>query len=328
MINKKAIKPVFIFSMPRSGSTLLQRVIATNEQVSTVSEPWILLPFLYGLKKEGVYAEYSHFSVYHAIQDLCKEMPNGEEEYLSAVRTAALHIYGSIAQESAVYFLDKTPRYALVVEQIIRTFPDGKFIFLWRNPLSVIGSIVETFYLNKWKLFHSKIDLFDGQANLIEAGKKYSSSALSIKYEDLVKNPYEELGRLEKYLDLDYDSSKLRSFSSITLNGGRGDPTGAKKYTEISTKSIESWKHAITNPWRKYWCRKYLNWLGKERLQIMGYDLDELILSLGQAQNKWDTLVSDLLYSLYGTFYCVLEFKILKDKYRKIMKRKTIKKHD
>ena len=41
-----SIRPIFIFSAPRSGSTLLQRVLAAHTQVATASEPWILLPLL------------------------------------------------------------------------------------------------------------------------------------------------------------------------------------------------------------------------------------------------------------------------------------------
>jgi len=169
MTYKTELQPIFIFSLPRSGSTLLQRMIATNKEVSTASEPWVLLPFLYGLKKEGVYAEYSHLGVYHALQDLCKELPNGEEDYLAAVRSAALKIYGQLSDGNGKYFLDKTPRYALVVEEIIKTFPDGKVIFLWRNPLAVVASIIDTFGSGNWKLFHNKVDLFDGLENLIPA---------------------------------------------------------------------------------------------------------------------------------------------------------------
>lgn len=54
------ITPLFLFSLPRSGSTLAQRMLAAHPAVATVTEPWILLPFLYARKEEGVYAEYRH----------------------------------------------------------------------------------------------------------------------------------------------------------------------------------------------------------------------------------------------------------------------------
>jgi hypothetical protein len=52
-----AINPIFIFSVSRSGSTLVQRVIAAHNGVATVSEPWILLPYLYTSRSRGVTTE-------------------------------------------------------------------------------------------------------------------------------------------------------------------------------------------------------------------------------------------------------------------------------
>ena len=51
--------PIFVFSLPRSGSTLLQRVLMSHNDISSVAEPWILLPQIYSLKKEGTLSEYS-----------------------------------------------------------------------------------------------------------------------------------------------------------------------------------------------------------------------------------------------------------------------------
>jgi len=53
----RLITPIFIFSLPRSGSTLMERILATHPAVGTASEPWILLPFLYTRIRDGVYAE-------------------------------------------------------------------------------------------------------------------------------------------------------------------------------------------------------------------------------------------------------------------------------
>jgi hypothetical protein len=39
--------PLFLLSLPRSGSTLAQRILAAHAGIATTSEPWILLPYLY-----------------------------------------------------------------------------------------------------------------------------------------------------------------------------------------------------------------------------------------------------------------------------------------
>ena len=41
-----SVTPVFIFSLPRSGSTLTQRVLTAHDGVASAAEPWVLLPLL------------------------------------------------------------------------------------------------------------------------------------------------------------------------------------------------------------------------------------------------------------------------------------------
>ncbi|MBA3701438.1 MAG: sulfotransferase [Rubrobacteraceae bacterium] len=42
--------PLFLLSLPRSGSTLAQRFLAAHDAIATASEPWILLPYFYTLR--------------------------------------------------------------------------------------------------------------------------------------------------------------------------------------------------------------------------------------------------------------------------------------
>ena len=323
-----SIKPIFIFSLPRSGSTLLQRMLATYDEVSTTAEPWVLLPFLYALKKEGTYAEYSHSSAYIGLHDFCKELPNEEQDYLAAIRTAVIELYSKAASPDAIYFLDKTPRYALVSREILRVFPDGKVIFLWRNPLSVIASMIDSFNDGKWNIFHSKIDLFDGLESLIQAYEKNLSNVLSIQYEDLVSEPENTLAKITEYLEIEFKESAVDFFSDVTFRGVMGDPTGVKEYREISSKSLVKWKVTLSSPLRKRWCRRYLLWIGKERLSLMGYDLDILLSEIDGIPSSWSKVVPDLFNSMYGSMYCVLEFKILKDKARRLLKGEKLFKHE
>ncbi len=50
---------IFIISLPRSGSTLLQRVLGGHDDVVTSSEPWIMLHPVYGRRDKGISTEYS-----------------------------------------------------------------------------------------------------------------------------------------------------------------------------------------------------------------------------------------------------------------------------
>ncbi len=53
-----SLKPLFLFTLPRSGSTLCQRVLAAHPQIATTTEPHLLLPFFYAFKERELYGHY------------------------------------------------------------------------------------------------------------------------------------------------------------------------------------------------------------------------------------------------------------------------------
>jgi len=275
------LKPLFILSLPRSGSTLMQRVLATDSQIASAAEPWVLLPFVYALKEQGVSAEYEHSLARMALNDFFLELPNGKQDFLSAVGSAVRELYRKAAgTEHVRYFLDKTPRYTLIADEIIDMFPDGKFIYLWRNPLAIIASIIETWGEGKWNIELYEIDLFKGLASMIDAYQAHSENALVVQYESFLMSPEKELFRIQEYLEVKLDPDVLRNFSQVNFKGALGDPTGITNYRAIDAAPLNKWKSVINNPLRKMWCRRYLNWLGEERLKVMGYDLNELLCDL------------------------------------------------
>lgn len=290
------LKPLYIFSLPRSGSTLLQRVLAADSQISSTAEPWVLLPFVYALRGSGIQAEYSHYWANFALNDFIRELPNGQKDYLSAVGSAIRELYQKAAKnKDAQYFLDKTPRYALIADEIIDMFPDGKFIILWRNPLAIIASIVETWGGGKWDVSKCNVDLFDGMASLIDCYQANSKKVLVIQYENFLQSPEKELSRIAEYLELKFNPDMLNAFSQVVFKGKLGDFTGVIDYQAVDTAPLEKWKAVINNPLRKIWCKRYLNWLGEERLRIMGYELNELLRELDSTGLTMSNLFSDVV---------------------------------
>lgn len=293
-VNTSMLKPLFIFSLPRSGSTLLQRVLAADSQIASVAEPWVLLPFVYTLKERGIRAEYSHQLANIALNDFIRELPNGKQDYLSAIGLAMNELYRKVTKDDdARYFLDKTPRYALIADEIIEMFPEGKFIVLWRNPLAVIASIIETWGGGKWNISTHRVDLFDGLANLIDSYQSHSGKVLAVQYESFLQSPEKELSRIAEYLEVKLDADLLKNFHHVKFSGIMVDPTGTKNYRDLDTAPLEKWKATINNPLRKMWCRRYLRWLGEERLRIMGYDLNELFRDLDSTEMSMRNLFMD-----------------------------------
>jgi len=127
------MNPVFIFSLPRSGSTLTQKILASHNYISTTSEPWLLLPILSSFDEDMCYSKFGHKLASNAIRDFYINLPSGLCDYHSEIADFVRKLYTKASSEESIYFVDKTPIYYLVVETIIEIFPDAKFIFLWRN---------------------------------------------------------------------------------------------------------------------------------------------------------------------------------------------------
>jgi hypothetical protein len=294
------LRPIFLLSLPRAGSTLVQRVLATHSEISTAAEPWILLPQIYAMRSRGVVAEYNQELAAQAIHDFINELPRGIDTYRDEMTRFVMRLYSEASGGSPRYFLDKSPRYHLIVHELFELFQDAKFVFLWRNPLAVLASSNETWAGGKWSVHRWKVDLFDGLANLESAYEQHRDRAYAVRYEDLIAEPTETWPKVFQYLDLSFDPKSLSEFGGVPLRGRMGDPSGRVQYDAISTEPLDKWKRSIRNPYRKAWSRRYLEWIGERRLSLMGYRLDDLIRELDGTPSSPRLLASDLLRAAYG----------------------------
>jgi len=312
------IKPLFIFSLPRSGSTLLQRILSSREEIDTAAEPWILLPLMYGMKTRGIAGEYSHKVAGIGTEDFIRRMEGSEEAFYSDLGRFVLGLYQRASRKKeARYFLDKTPRYHLIVEDIIKTFPDGKFIFLWRNPLSVIASMSNTWDAGKWNLHRLEIDIYRGAANLLAACEAHRSRSFSLRYEDLSSQDGDVWPELFQYLEIPYDGEGV-GINNDAVRGRLGDKSGLKAYDRISRESDLKWKQWVCNPLRKKWCKNYIEWLGEKRISGMGYSMDDLLEQLDNVPVGSGHIASDAFRHIKGRIRGRLFDKMLHMLYERI----------
>ena len=289
------IKPIFIFSLPRSGSTLLQRILMGHSEIASVTEPWLMLPFVYAFKKGGTLTEYSHSTCFAAFEDFIKNLPKGKNDYYSSLRHFVLSLYEKQCKNGEQYFLDKTPRYYYIIKEIAEIFPDAKFIFLFRNPVHTFSSILSTWQNNRLKLCGTYQDISQGPKLLTEGYEKIKDKSFAIKYEDFIINPESHLKEILKYLELDYDKSMLSNFGNQNTLGRMGDQTGVKKYKQVSTKSLEKWKSVFNTPFRKWYLKRYIRQLDKKVFDTQGYDRSTILHRIQQMPTDRKSFLQDLM---------------------------------
>jgi hypothetical protein len=301
------IKPIFIFSLPRSGSTLLQRLLSVHSKISTVSEPWFLLPFCYALKPAGVFSEYDHGTCYKAISDFVQQLPNKEYDYNNALSHFVHTLYEKASDLETSYFLDKSPRYYLIIPEIAKIFPNAKFIFLFRNPLQIMASHIETWTNGKLRLERYYGDLYRGPKLLAEGYENLKEKCIRIHFDDLIKNSDEMLKNIFDYLELEYNSSIIENFSQIELNGQFGDKAGYFKYSQIESQVVGKWKEVFATKYRKKFAKKYISKFSSHTLSTFGYDLDMLIKLIDDVKTQKGCHFFDRLDFMISNIFRICE---------------------
>jgi hypothetical protein len=293
-------QPIFLLSLPRSGSTLMQRILASHPEIATAPEPWVLLPLVFAMRERGAWARYGHVPAARAVREFAARLPKGDEDYVVEVRRFVSALYGKASDKPARYFLDKTPRYHFIAQELRRIFPDARLVFLWRNPLSVAASIVETWGNGKWRPDRWKVDLLEGPRNLVAAYEREAEDACAVRYEDLIRDPLREWPRVFGYLGLEFDASFVETLPSVGSPPRMGDRTGSERYRSLSKEPLDKWRGVLASPVRKRWCRSYLLRIGDRALRLMGYDLESLLAELDELPSEGGRLIPDAANGLYA----------------------------
>ena len=300
--------PIFLFSLPRSGSTLLQRVLMSHKDIASVAEPLLMLPFTYAYKKEGVLTEYAHNVSYAALEDFIDNLPNKEDDYYKALGTFATTLYEKQCLNNEQYFLDKTPRYYYIIPEILKIFPTAKFIFLFRNPVHVMSSMIQTWSNGNLKnMYAYERDLNYGPKVLSYGYELLKDKAYAICYEEYVTNPEKYTKEICNYLELEFDETMLNSFIIQNTKGRMGDPSGVKEYKSISISSLSKWKKTFDNTFRKNMIYKYIECMDSNVLEIQGYKKEEILNEIKSFDVKNSFAFKDRTDFLYSNLVRIIK---------------------
>lgn len=268
---------IFIISQPRSGSTLLQRILAGHPSIQTSAETWLLLHPLYALKNEGVTTEFDHRWARSAVSEFLENYTDGPDVYIRGLREWARVIYTNAMERSGKsFFLDKTPRYFFIIPELWRVFPDAKFIFLLRNPLAVLASELTTYVRGDWRvLARFEPDLRRAPSLIMDGMELIGEHAVRVSYEAFVRDPETQLHCLCDRLRINFYPTMLDYSRTPAPVGRMNDPVGIHCHTSPSSDGVDKWKWMLHDPQARHFALSYLEDLGTDTLNALGYAYPE-----------------------------------------------------
>lgn len=274
---------LFLISQPRSGSSLMQQLLLNSNQIYSEPEPWIMLSLISTYKNTPISEGYNPNFTAKNFNFFLNAKADGLKHFKKNIKELALNIYNE-RKVGTYYFLDKTPRYYHVLEELYELFPKAKFVFLVRNPLSVFTSILDYNFRGKYYKFLSSPDRLDDlflAPEEISRFIKNHDNQMLIKYEELVKNPDNELKKIFSYLSLDVPLNK-----SVYIVKGKFNETNSidtkslKKNNQPTEKYLDNWRKSIDNSQKKKLAIGFLKELQTRHSNYFDYDLDEILKDL------------------------------------------------
>lgn len=235
---------IFIVSPPRSGSTLLQRMVGSHSDIFTHPEPHLITPLAYlGYYDTVDKAPFDHINSGEAMRLFVSGLPHGEEDYLDALRAYADTLYGRmLATSGRGRFLDKTPAYALVLPFLAKLYPNARYIVLTRHPLAIMSSYANSFFQGNWQeaqAFNPILNRYvPAMARFL---REKPAPLIHVSYEDLVAHPEKNLRNIFEFLGLEHQPQAVNYGDHFQSKAGPGDPISVSQHSRPVETSVHTW---------------------------------------------------------------------------------------
>ncbi|WP_420036218.1 sulfotransferase family protein [Streptomyces sp. cg28] len=184
-------KPVFIMSPVRSGSTLLRMLLDAHSRLHSPHELHIRrLEVGYGSKLSE-----------RAMDAL--DLSRGDLEHLLWDRV----MHRELVRSGKDFVVEKTPSNAFVYRRIRDCWPDARFVFLLRHPVSIAQSWHEG-DPDKRTYEEACADALR-YMKAVDNARKGLTGGHTVRYEDLTADPEGRLRTLCDFLGIDFEPSML-----------------------------------------------------------------------------------------------------------------------
>jgi tetratricopeptide (TPR) repeat protein len=227
-------RPVFVMGLPRTGTTLVERILSSHREIASAGETQAFSLLLKQATRSSSPRVLDQDVIRHFDQLDWTKLGADYERYL----------VGRGGDSPRV--VDKTPLNFLLIGAIRRALPGATLICLRRHPLDSVLS-------NFRQLFSLKASYYDYSFDIEDAARYYTyfdrlmthwrelfpESLCEVQYESLVANQEAESRRLVAHCGLDWDPACL----AFEQNAAAVATASAVQVREgVYTRAVERWK--------------------------------------------------------------------------------------
>lgn len=238
------LQPFFIIGAPRSGTTMLQLALARHSRVAIPPETHFFTLLLRSFR--GQQRHWKRIEKYLRIQldSPTRRIRPGVEAREHFGRLAKSYL-DRMRHLGITHFGEKSPEHQLRIPQILETFPQARFVLIYRDGRDVALSLrkVEWMPNDLYVNFLVWLRYYRIQRRFLQ---QEPQRVICVRYEDLVQNPKAELRPILEFLGLDYEPQVAEG--SGNRAGVRDDEMSYKRRAlePISSNRIGTWTRELT----------------------------------------------------------------------------------
>ncbi len=196
--------PVFIVSLPRSGSTLLEQMLGSHPDIEPIGE----LPYIPAILRSVIEmaTRRGQVTVPQLVANITDQQAEAfGQDYVSRTK---LH-----RKSNSRYFIDKLPQNWSNILFIRRILPQAKFIDIRRSAMDCCFSNFTQSFSSAHASSFALEDIARCYVDYVRMMQHLSQVApgmiYHVAYDQLVENAEAELQRIVGYLELDWNASML-----------------------------------------------------------------------------------------------------------------------
>ncbi len=229
-------EPIFIVGMPRTGTTLVERILSSHSEVYSAGE---LQNLALAIKRAAKTKSNKVLDTATVEQGIKADFGVLGHDYLQSTRPAT---------GQTRHFVDKTPLNFFNIGFIHLALPDAKIICLRRHPLDAcLSNYRQLFALTDSPYYHYSYDLLDTGRyyilfhRLMEHWRRVlPGKVLEIQYEELVEDQEAQSRRLIEHCGLDWEDACLAFEKNLAPVA---TASSAQVREPIYTRAVERWRH-------------------------------------------------------------------------------------